>query len=249
MGFFKIFYLCFCSILPYEEVAFRWRWKALTYFFALCLISFCGTFIGTRGFVEKVCRDIIEPISKQMELIKVKDGKIDLESPVELKSSNGAVLGLVSSEYLDARQARDLLFAAEKDRFSIYFAEGSEFSIPFSDLNLVNGPLSEGFMGTDSFVNVVYPLFILAATFSMNIFYLAILSLATFILSFAHVPNFGYARSIRLTLVAMTPAILFNFLLLIFGGEELPSYVFTILSMAIVYFVLRKFQRSEIQDY
>ena len=83
----------------------------------------------------------------------------------------------------------------------------------------------------------------------MNIFYLAILSLATFILSFAHVPNFGYARSIRLTLVAMTPAILFNFLLLIFGGEELPSYVFTILSMAIVYFVLRKFQRSEIQDY
>ena len=78
MGFFKIFYLCFCSILPYEEVAFRWRWKALTYFFALCLISFCGTFIGTRGFVEKACRDIIEPISKQMELIKVKDGKIDL---------------------------------------------------------------------------------------------------------------------------------------------------------------------------
>lgn len=245
MSIFSAIYKSFCDKNIYKDVVFTWKWKVLFYFFLLILISLVSTYFGTRKEMEEICGKVIEPISKQISNITVKDGIIELKEPIELKLDSGIVIGIVSPRYLDAHEVRDIAFAAEKDRFSFYLGDSAEINLPFSDIKLENGKLSESFIGTNTFVNYVYPFLLLVAMLSLYMLYSATLGLATFILSLTLLSSLGFIRSVKLAIIAMTPATCFNALLVLVSGTELPGFVFAFVSMGVVYYILKEFSKDD----
>ncbi len=242
-------YKSFGSVDAYRKAVSFWQWKALLYFFLLAALSTLSAVLATQKVLDRFYDTAVSPALEQLSKVKISDGKIKIEGGqnIEMKTADGKIFAVASEKLLEPSQTKNLMFAFEKDRVTFYLPEGEEmfFNLGEHEKILEGKSVNALFPPKNILILVIMPLtcfflFVLP----MNTMFLAMLSLAAYILSRTIFPVLSFAECVKLALVALTPSIIIDIILVLVFGFPTQGFVYALISGGMVYYMLRMFAKT-----
>ncbi len=232
----------------YAKVARTWRWKAVAYFFVLSLISCVGACFMASSYVDEFYENQLMPAMPILESAKLKGSQIVTPDNKDLKlvAKDGKTFALISPKFVDVNKMSDLLFAFEKNRLTLCVA-GGEFSTPLDSGQMFGKDeitLAEIFPPKEVVKFFIFPVTFFAMSALINLSYLAMLMLATCVMSMGHSQRLSMGQCFRVALLAMTPSIFIEFIVMIVFGASMSGFVYAIVSGSMIMFALNYMRKN-----
>ena len=239
-------YLSFGSVEAYRRAVFVWKWRAAAYFLLLSIISAVSAVVATHGTIESFYDTAVEPALKQLANVKIENGRVKTPggADIEMKTRDGKVFAVATENYVDASKTKGLVFAFEGDRATFYMPDGNETFFTLKGYEQMLGK-----RGVDALFPpkglLLWGIAPLACFFMfvlpMNAMFLAIMSVAAFILSRTLYPFLTFAQCMKLSLAALTPSVAVDIVSVLAFGSAAQGFVYALVSGGMVFYILKSF--------
>ncbi len=239
MNFFcKIFY----DINVYKK-SLKWGFfKTASYLLLMCVLLATSVVFTTYTPIKQEYLSNINQTKQALEKIKIVDGKaVPLkEGEIEIKSQNGDVFAIISAKTIDASKIKNLLFTIEGSNFSIY-QQDEEMSINMDSLDFGQDPqiksLADVIPSWDVIKFTILPIVAFFTCLSITAWHLLIMGTFAFIIDIPY-RKLRFANSLKLAILAITPAVLINLAFSIILSKPIPESIMVIISVAMLYYVV-----------
>ena len=234
--FIKLFY----DVNTYIKIL---KWNAIkvaSYFIFLCILLSTSITFSIYPSIKKSYDDNIENVKDALTNIKVIDGKIQplINRTIEVKDAQGNVFAILSSNVIDIKKLKNLVFSIEGQRFSLY-QNNEEMSFNLSNLyfdkNIKN--LADIIPTWASIKYFILPITIFFTSISICLWHILMLATFAFIVDMPH-RFLRFFNSIKLAITASTPAVIINFVYSIITAKVLPESIMMIITAMLLYYVV-----------
>jgi len=243
--FLNVFLGSFWSPKIYAYVC-SWRKKIWAYFFMLIALATLIMVPAQILLMENFINHELSYILRDFPEFKIQDGIIQTpEDKVYIFSTREEVpiFAISASPITDAD---NFLFYIEKDKIIFNkkypFFEAQSLATAFQESDFV---LDKNFIKEQiqnmrtTFYIIVFPIQFLLILLE-SIFYLMIIVFASYFFSLNILPNLGFAKILRISILAITPMILLQSLSAYFPGAENISSFYGFVSITLVWYILRQ---------
>ena len=242
-------YKSFWSVPAYKSAVFYWRWKAAVYFALITAISAAAAVLILQKPADEFYTGFISPAVEAFKGVKIVGGKISTPEgkDIVVKNSSGAAYAMASQNYIDAFKTKDLLFAFENDRLSFYAPDSPEIFYPLAvfEAELEGRDITVLAPPKEFFKGVLLPVMASAITVLMNATYLAVLTMAAFIMSRTIYPKLGFLRCAKLAMIALTPSLFADIAAMSFMSQPVAGFFYAAISCGFVFFALKGFAKAD----
>lgn len=209
----------------YRDVARNWHGNAFFYLFILLAICWIpATYLMHKG-INTFLENRVVPLVKQMPTIKIRNGEasIDQPSPYIIRAPySNRIIGIINtSGLLTIPTQTKALFLLTKDKFYIRRSKGEmrvyelkrlgnrEFTKPFF-FRIINFAKAWG-------ASLLYPLLLIVSYLYRILQALLYAALGTLVFAKITKSSLDYQQILRLSIIAVTPAIILSTLLSFFS--------------------------------
>lgn len=238
----------FYSIDVYQSVL-KWGFiKTSLYFIFICFLFSLSLLKIISQPVKESYNANIANVKTALQKVAIENGQIKYpQTNIEIKNSAGKTIGIVSKDFLDANTAKNLVFSIENNRFSIY-PNGEEMSFNLQGINFAPAKNLAEILPTWNDVKfVILPVATLASALSVIVWRMLMLATFAFIMDIPH-RRLRFVKSLKLAIVAQTPASLLGILFAITLNRILPDSASLAISAIILYFACINIIRSNTQQ-
>lgn len=234
MNIFEALYRSFYDPFAYEIVANRWRFKIVLYYLLLSLIFSISIYRSGMAMMDYLYPKTDVEMEEFLSGVEIKDGKIvcDFKEPRYLLNSDGSMkVAAISPRRLTPDESKGLIFSLADDLKEIHVS-GFESVLKLGDDDLLMFDK-----------NLLAKAFVLASFFSamlMNALYIFIMTFACFMMSLTSFPGLKLSGSIKLTTLAITPAILISFATSMLLERPLDNFLLALITCGVIIYVFKK---------
>ena len=262
MNMISFFWKSFYDAKAYSFALKEWKFKTLGYFLLVSLTaSVCSDFVAIPAFTGFIDREAGH-ISSQIPECKIGANGFEFpqKDPVYIKLSNGKNFIAFTSSFIPPNEMEGLAIAFERDWISFKADANSEKRMPYSEIwesysalypgedsLQINPQTAAKFLEylKDAAICALPVLNFIIAIISSSIMVFSIL-IPTHLLAMRMMKNPRIFDSLKIGLIASTPAILLSSAGQIFGMSSFATIVFAMLSFAIVWKMVRQIAMLQI---
>lgn len=241
MEFLSTFWRAFWSPLAYKQ-ALTWRWKILAYFSLLCLFSAVLMSVAMHPQYKNFLNHQVKVALADFQSFKIVDNKVDTSGNVYGYELPDGMKFLSVSE---GQNPEDYMISIEGDKLNV-----ASTILPLSDfmssLNLQGDVLvdkAQAFKLIDTFIAIYYifalPM-LFVSTLLSNIFFVLILSIATYTMLINSTLKRSYASAIKISVLAITPMTLFQSISPFFSAQDSAGFIYGLISIILAWYMIKK---------
>lgn len=248
--------LTFYSMAFYKDVALNWKGTGLLWLLILVIACWLPLFVSMQISVNQYFSTHGKALASQIPTITITDGKASVDAPQPLtikEPMTGEIIAVIDTtgqiNSLAETQARVLMTQTEvmmeKSSFenrSFSFEEIDQFTLDQSTVDSL-------FAAFTKYGPICLSVFVTVFMYLFRIFQVMIYALIAMIFANSHSVKLSYASLMRLSVMAITPTLIVN-TLLVFLPISLPFHglINFMVALLILYFVVKAVSQDQIDQ-
>ena len=233
-------------------VAIRlWRLRFVLYYALVSVLAAVFMSVSALENVGKIYSVYVPSFVKIADGVSIDKGKVSPSGlePRFVRNSLGEPVAALSGRPLTPEESKGLLFSIEGSSFVANLYDTSspvETSlaelVPMSEYQPV--PLVSLVPPENLAKYFVLPLGLTAVSLFETALYIAVMSIAAFIMSMVNFPRLGVFGSVKFATIAITPATLINGFVTCVMGFPMPGFAFALVTCGVMIFVFSSWRRA-----